>query len=95
MITSQFAEENWLPINIAPRDRSAFKLYHSCVIDRQEYIVPTGIDMEEIGSVVAIGDTIDAALARCQALAAQIEGYQVKVDLDALYEAKVELNKAI
>lgn len=93
MITSAFADENWLPIEIPPNVRQWFKLYHSCVIDGQEYIVPTGVDMEEIGSVVGVGQTLDAAIKRVEELAGLIHGYQVKVELDALAEAKEELEK--
>lgn len=94
MITSQFAEDNWLPIYIPDEARDNFKLYHSCRIDGQEFIVPTGIDMSEIGSVVATGNTLDEAIKNVEKLAKQIEGYQVKVNTESLHEAKQELSKA-
>lgn len=94
MISSQFAEDNWLPINIPDDIRQYVKLYHACKIEGQEYIVPTGIDMAEIGTIVCTGDTLDEAIKGVKEYAKQIEGYQIKVNTDALYEAKKELAKA-
>lgn len=94
MISSQFADENWLPIYIPDDIRQYVKLYHNCKIEGQEFIVPTGIDMSECGSVVATGNTLDEAIRKVEQYAKQIEGYQIKVNTDSLYEAKSELNKA-
>jgi len=94
MIKSEFAAESWLPIYIPKKARDRFKLYHAARVDGQEFIVPTGIDMAEIGSVVGVGNSIDEAIKDCEKLAKQIEGYQIKVNTDALHEAKEELEKA-
>lgn len=93
IIKSPFADENWLPISIPDDVRKWFKLYHSCVQNGQEYIVPTGLDMEEIGSVVGVGNTIDEAINMVMKLKDKIKGYQVKVRDDVLEEAKEELAK--
>ena len=93
IITSDFAEEHWLPIYISEKIRDNFKLYHSCKVGDQEYIVPTEADMSEIGSVVATGSTIDEAIKKCKELAEQIEGFQVKVKTEAMDAAKAELRK--
>lgn len=94
MIKSDFAAENWLPIYIPEKIRSHFKLYHSAIIDGQEFIIPTGIDMAECGSVCATGNTLEEAIKTCEEYAKQVEGYQVKCSTEALYEAKDELSKA-
>ena len=94
VLDSPFASENWLPIYIPEKSRSAFKLYHSCVIEGQEYIVPTGEHMDEIGSVVGTGNTIDEAIKNCTALSKQIQGYQIHINIEALEQAKTELEKA-
>lgn len=94
MISSSFAQDNWLPISIPDEIRSYFKLYHCCKVDGQEFIVPTSVDMKEIGSVVATGRTIDEAIKKCAQYAGQIEGYQIRVDTDSLEKAKAELSKA-
>lgn len=94
MIESPFAEEHWLPINIPEEIREYVKLYNSCVIEGQEYIVPTAVDMPQCGSVVCTGDSLDAAIKGVENYAEQIEAYQLKVNLEALSQAKVELGKA-
>jgi len=94
MISSGFAQDNWLPVSIPPEIRSQFKLYHCCSIQGQEFIVPTSVDMEECGTCVATGKTIDEAIKKCEEYAKQIEGYQIHVNVGALDQAKVELNKA-
>jgi len=94
ILTSSFAEEKWLPIYIPENVRDNVKLYHSCKVGDQEYIVPTEADMSEIGSVVATGQTLDEAIKKCRVIAEQVEGYQVKAKLDALDQAKDEFTKA-
>lgn len=94
VIESPFAEEHWLPINIPEEIREYVKLYNSCVIEGQEYIVPTAVDMPQCGSVVCTGDSLDAAIKGVENYAEQIEAYQLKVNLEALSQAKVELGKA-
>jgi hypothetical protein len=94
VIESPFSEEHWLPINIPEEIRSYVKLYNCCVIEGQEYIVPTTVDMPQIGSVVCTGDTLDSAIKKVEQYASQIEAYQLKVNVEALQQAKVELGKA-
>jgi hypothetical protein len=94
VIESSFAEEHWLPIDIPEEIRPNVKLYNCCVIDGQEYIVPTDVDMPQCGSCVATGNTLDEAIKKCEQYAEQIKAYQLQVNVDALREAKVELGKA-
>lgn len=94
VIESTFAEEHWLPIEIAAEIRPYVKLYNSCVIEGQEYIVPTAVDMPQCGSVVGIGNTIDEAIRKVEGYAEQIKAYQLEVNTKALQQAKVELGKA-
>jgi hypothetical protein len=94
VIESTFAESHWLPIDIPEEIRPNIKLYNCCVIDGQEYIVPTAVDMPQVGSVVCTADTLDAAIKKVENYSSQIEAYQLKVNIEALQQAKVELEKA-
>lgn len=94
VIESVFAEEHWLPINIPEEIRPYVKLYNSCVIEGQEYIVPTAVDMPQCGSVVCTGDSLDAAIKKVEQYADQIKAYQLEVNVKALQKARVELGKA-
>lgn len=94
VMDSVFAEEHWLPIYIPEKIRPNVKLYNSCILDGQEFIVPTAVDMPQIGSIVATGNTLDEAIRKVQTYAKEIQGYQVDINVSALDKAKVELGKA-
>lgn len=93
ILESKFADKNWLPIHIPPKIRHSVKLYHSCIVEGVEYIVPINEDMPEIGSVLATGSSPDDAIKKCKAMCDQIEAYQLKCHVDSLEEAKTELMK--
>ena len=95
MLTSSFAEENWLPITIPPAIRDNVKLYHSCMVDGQEYIVPGEYDMAEIGSVVATGRTLDEAIKKVSEYSDQIKAFGLKCRTDVLESSKADLLKAM
>lgn len=91
VMISDFAESNWLPVCIPEKIRKHVHLYHSCVVEGQEYVVPIDVDMPQIGSVVGIGKTADEAEKNCRDYAQQIQGYGIKIDLDAMAQSKKEL----
>lgn len=94
ILTSSFAEENWLPVNVPDKIRNNVKLYHSAMVDDQQFIIPTDCDMTEIGSVVATGNTLDEAIKKVSEYAGIIEAFGLKCKTDSLEEAKTELAKA-
>lgn len=94
ILISTFADENWLPINVPDEIRNNVKLYHSCKLEGQEYIVPTDADMIEIGSIVATGNILDEAIKKVQKYAGMVEAFGLKCKTDSLKEAKTELSKA-
>lgn len=91
IIASDFAEHSWLPIEIPEKIRDNVKLYHSCIVDGVEYVVPTDTDQKEVGSVVGTGNTLDEAIKRCEEYCDQISAYGLKCKTDSLAEAKKEL----
>ena len=91
ILTSSFADENWLPIEIPKEIRNQVKLYHSCMVGDQEFIIPTDSDMCEIGSVVATGKTLDEAIEKVSAYAGKIKAFGLKCRTDILKEAKKDL----
>lgn len=94
MLCSDFAEGNWLPVAIPDKIRAHVHLYHSCKIEDLEYVVPMELDMPQIGSVTASGDTPEAAIKLCREYCEQIEAYGLKDNCDKLEEAEKELAKA-
>jgi hypothetical protein len=94
LLRSDFAEENWLPIDIPKKVRPWVKLYHSTKIEGQEYIVPIDLDMPQIGSVVGIGNTPEEAAKKCLGYCDEIEAYGLVVEKDAMQQAIDDLKKA-
>lgn len=95
MLVSEFACENWLPIEIPKEIRNQVKLYHSCMIGGQEFIIPGEFDMKEIGSVVATGRTVDEAVKKVSQYAEQVKAFGLKCRTDVLEGAKADLLKTI
>lgn len=93
MIRSEWADKNWLAVQIPKEIRQWFKLYNSTIIKGVEYVVPTWPEYKEVGSVLAIGDTVEEAIAKCKEYADQIKGMDIRVKTEALSEAKEELEK--
>lgn len=87
ILKSDFAEDNWLPITIPDDLKDCVKLFHSCKVEGQEYVVPMELDMPQIGSVVAIGNTKQEAAKRCLEYAERIEAYGLTFEKEALAEA--------
>jgi len=95
ILTSSFADENWLPIEIPKEIRNQVKLYHSCMVGDQEFIIPGEYDMAEIGSVVATGRSIDDAIKKVGEYAEQVKAFGLKCRTDVLEGAKADLLKTI
>lgn len=93
MLISEFAEENWLPVSIPKEIREHVHLYHSCRVGEMEYVVPMELDMSQIGSVTAAGNTPAEAIKLCKEYVEQIEAFGLKDSCDKMEEAFKELDK--
>lgn len=83
IITSEFAKKHWQPIYY-PKDISdKVKIKNWTVIDGQDMYVPINdVEMCQIGSCVATGNTIDEAIKNLKKYAEKVEGYCVKVNVE-------------
>ncbi len=95
ILTSSFADENWLPIEIPGKIRPFVKLYHSCKVGDQEFIVPGDQEMCELGSVVATGQSMDEAIKKVTDYVSQIKAFGLKAYTDELQCAKKDLMKSL
>lgn len=93
LICADMAETTSVPIYIDPKVREFVALYNSGIreSDGQEIVVFTDARMREIGSIVGLGDTIDAAIKECQRVAEGVECSFMSVYTDSLEEFKKEL----
>lgn len=93
VLTSDWAEHGWQPIDFPEELTPQVKLHYLTVIDGRHYYVPQAVTMPEIGSVVAGGETKEAAIAAVTKIAEQVEGYDVKFNVAALEEAAQGMDK--
>jgi len=94
LIQADLAETQSIPIFIDPKVRGQVCLYHSGIRgDGQECVFKSDAGMLEIGSVIGLGATIDAAIEDCRNAAGKIECDKMSVAVDALEEFKPQLMK--
>lgn len=94
MIQADLAETQSIPIFIDPKVRDQVCLFHSGIRgDGQECVFKSDAGMLEIGSVIGLGKTIEAAIEDCRAAAAKVVCDKMSVAVDALDEFKPQLMK--
>ena len=94
IIHSQFALENWVPLECPPDVRRWVKLHNAAVIDGELYHVPTGGGLLEIGAVCAVADTLEEAISLVKERAEKVKGFSLEIRTDALDSAQEEIDKA-
>lgn len=94
MIQADLAETQSIPIFIDPKVRDQVCLFHSGIRgDGQECVFKSDAAMLEIGSLIGLGATLDAAIEDCRRVASKIECDKKTVAVDALEEFKPQLMK--
>ena len=92
VIKSPFAEERWCPVSVDPKVSQWIKWRNYACIEGQGYIVPTeGVRMTEIGDCIGIGDTIEEAIENCKKHAEGVDGFDIKIHVEALPDALKEI----
>lgn len=95
IIKSSWAgDRKWQPIDFDPKYRKNIKLHCGAKIQGQFYIVPQSYGLEEIGSVVGWGNSLEAAIKMVKDVAETIDGHCIKIATDAFDEAQGEIEKA-
>ena len=94
MLYADWAEKHWQPIDFPPDVRDHIKLRNFCKIDGKYYIIPKAIGNTIIGSVVAVGKTIEQAVEKCTEIADTVRGDSIHIANDALEKVIAEVDKA-
>ena len=95
IITSSWAEKHWQPIQIDPEVAEFVKVKNMTIIDGLTYYVPINdIEMEQIGSIVAYGNTPQEAHKKLKKYAEGVKGYGIKINVGSIDKAVEEVNKA-
>jgi hypothetical protein len=95
MLLSDWADSNWQQVDFPESIREHVKLRNMTKIEGQYYVIPQWTGMPEIGAVVAMGDTQDEAISECKRIAEMVEGHSIEKPLDALEQARDDLNEAL
>lgn len=93
ILCSEWAETNYEPIKFPESLRAFVKLYNHCRVNGLDYTVPQLAKMKQVGSVIALGKSPEAAVKLCKERAEQIHGYDLETESDALDEAVQEMDK--
>ncbi len=91
MLTSDWAVEHCQKVEFPEEIRPSVKLYNHCRVDGADWIIPQTVKMKHIGSVVALSDSPEEAVLECKELAAQVSGFDIAFNEDALDEAFSEM----
>lgn len=94
ILESSFADKHWQPIYYPEKIANSVKLFHHTVIDGKDYVVPQESELEEIGAVVGLGDSIEEAIEACTENVEQVQGFKLEAHTDALAKAKKEIDEA-
>lgn len=95
IIVSDEVENGSLPIDIPEKNKQWVKLYNSARdANGQQWVAQTPTKMSELGSVVGLGDSPDAAVKACRDHCEDIQCMGLEIHLDELEEAKKELAQA-
>lgn len=95
LLLSDWADKNWQQVSFPSKYRENVKLRNFCVIDGEYYVIPQASGMPEIGAVVAMGDTAQAAIDECKRIAKLVEGYSVEHPVESLDEAYANLKEIL
>lgn len=90
---SSFSEREWQPIYF-PKDLNEHViLVNATVINGTHYVIPGPDNSSAVGSVVAYGNTLKAAMEDAKDIAGEVEGYDLDIHTDSCGAAEHELEK--
>lgn len=90
-ITSEWASHNWQPVYFPKEIEKWVKLRNACKIKDTNYVVPTESPL--VGSVVAIGDSLEECYKVVGERAALVDGYEIDIKIGAIEEMKGIITK--
>jgi len=96
IVKSPYAAEETLAVRIPKEVRDHVFLSNYRMVDGKEdmyYVIPQPEKIEEIGSVVATGDTIEECKKKIQEVCDQIEAFQIEFSIDSIENIEHEIEK--
>lgn len=93
LLVSPSADTKWIPVKFPPAIRERVKLRYLTRVEGKYYSVPQACGHPEIGAVVGLGDTMEAAITDARKLAEKIKGLDLETFPDSLDEAEEGFQK--
>jgi hypothetical protein len=94
-IKGEWAIDHKQPIAYPAALAPFVKLRHKFVMDGNVYVMPEPTGMQQVGTVIAVGDNLLDAIKLLAERAREIKGYQLAIQLDAIPAAMVEAQKLV
>ena len=86
IIHSPEAEKEWVTIQVPEEIRQWVKLKNVCFYNDAFQYIPQSFEMEEIGAVVAIGDSLDECIEKVKEYCGMIIGHGLEMNTDSIIE---------
>ena len=83
-IHSDWAADQWLPVQFPEEIADNVKLKNATCIDGQYYVVPQANRGKDVGAICATDDTLKGAIKKVKACAEQVEGSYLDIFPDSL-----------
>jgi hypothetical protein len=93
IMRSSWAEKNWQPISFDPKFTNQVKLFNAECIASQWFIVPQDEELKEIGAIIGLGDTLEAAVENAKEVAATIKGFGIEIPDGSIDRAKEQMEQ--
>lgn len=91
ILKSTYVNHNFLPVAFDPAYKANINLKGSFIKNNMTYVIPfkktVGYDLEEIGSVVVIGNDYNEIMNQALDIASKVEAYDIRYETTALEKA--------
>lgn len=93
ILSSGWLDENFLPVEFDPKFSEQIKFYNPVVIEGRHYIVPQPDKMEEFGSVIGLGKSLEAAVDSLKRAADTVKAYNLHVPDGSIDKAMEQIRE--
>lgn len=90
---SNWAMNNYLPIDIPDSIKDKVKLTNAVRIKDRYYVMPQADCTNTVGSVIGLGDTLEAAFEDMKSVADQVSGYDLDIRIGSMDKAQEQMDK--
>lgn len=87
LIHSTWADSHWQAVYIEPEIRQWVKLRNVCQVDDTLFVAPQVVGLPEIGAIVAVDDSLLAAIRKIKQYCQKVSGYDIDLNLEHLDQA--------